>query len=445
MNWNSEQIIALASDETSAQAGRGLANLAKWQSTGGDDKTVWGECRGSGKNPYQVVIDLTEPAFKCTCPSRKFPCKHALGLFLLFAANSVKSSEPPAFAAEWLAKRQQTEARKQEKAQTAETPEEAAKREKSRAKRADEREAKVAQGLQELELWLKDLVRAGLATAQTQPLNYWEKISKRLIDAQAPGAAALVRAMSGAANSGDGWTDKLLAQMGSAFLLCESYKRIENLPAPIQADVRAAVGWTIKEDELENAETVRDDWQVLGQRVYEADKLRVQRTWLCGEKSNRDALVLNFAVKNQPHAVDLIVGSQIDATLKFYPGNFPLRAAVGERHGEWRAIKGFAGHRNFAEFMNFTAHAFGRNAWLENVPARLANAVAVFERDQWFVRDTNGKLLPLAREFACGLDYSRAREIEAISGGAPFDLFGEWNGEALFPLVIWHENKLFAV
>ena len=445
MNWSFEQIIALAPDAASAKAGQSLANSAKWQTIGGDARSLWGECFGSGKNPYQVVIELAEPWFKCSCPSRKFPCKHALSLFLIFAANQIKPAAQPAFAQEWLAKRLEIKERTTEKAVAEETAEEREKREKSRLKRADERASKVAAGLRELELWLKDLVRGGLATAATQPLSYWEKTAKRLIDRQCPGAAALVREMSGATHSGDGWMDKLLAEIGAAYLLCESYKRIESLPAGVQADVRAAIGWTIKEDELTAAETVRDDWQVLGQRIYEADKLRVQRSWLYGEKSGRDALVLSFAQKNQLHGDNLIAGLRMDATLKFYPGNFPLRAALAERHDDWRKIESFAGHSNFAGFMDFTAAAFARNAWLRVLPARIEKAVAIRAEKQWFVCDAERKLLPLALRFASGIGVGGAREIEAISGGAPLDLFGEWNGETLFPLAIWHENKLFAL
>jgi len=44
---------------------------------------MWGESQASGSKPYQVSIVLGGPAFKCTCPSRKFPCKHGIGLMLL--------------------------------------------------------------------------------------------------------------------------------------------------------------------------------------------------------------------------------------------------------------------------------------------------------------------------------------------------------------------------
>ncbi|HEX5889724.1 MAG TPA: SWIM zinc finger family protein, partial [Pyrinomonadaceae bacterium] len=191
MNYSVEQIIALAPDAASAKAGRSLATPGKWQNVGQDERALWGECQGSGAKPYQTVIDLNESAFKCSCPSRKFPCKHALGLFLLIANQSGKTvTTPPDWAAEWLTKRDQQAQRKSEAAQkAAEEPDEAtlARRAAQKAKRSLDRGAKVVAGLKELELWLRDLLRHGLAAAQTRPIDYWEQMAARLIDAQAPG------------------------------------------------------------------------------------------------------------------------------------------------------------------------------------------------------------------------------------------------------------------
>src|SRR5579872_265384 len=107
-SWTTEQVLSLAPDEGSAKAGRSLAAPGKWVSLGRDERALWGECSGSGTKPYQVEIDLSEPAFKCTCPSHKFPCKHALGLFLLFAAGSdaMKEGTAPAWVEEWLNRRE---------------------------------------------------------------------------------------------------------------------------------------------------------------------------------------------------------------------------------------------------------------------------------------------------------------------------------------------------
>ena len=97
LNLTEEQIIQLAPDAASVKAGKGLAVPGKWVLLACSERAVWGHCQGSGKNPYQTAIDLNDIAFKCSCPSRKFPCKHGLGLLLLFAAQAdlfEKAEEP---------------------------------------------------------------------------------------------------------------------------------------------------------------------------------------------------------------------------------------------------------------------------------------------------------------------------------------------------------------
>src|SRR5262245_33816891 len=118
MNWTVEQIIALAPDAASAKAGQGLAAARKWSLLGQAQHVVWGHCQGSGKDSYRAQIDLKEPAFRCTCPSRKFPCKHGLGLLLLFATQSqlFTAGSPPPEVSEWIesrAQRTERRARKQ--------------------------------------------------------------------------------------------------------------------------------------------------------------------------------------------------------------------------------------------------------------------------------------------------------------------------------------------
>src|SRR5215213_8878166 len=112
-----EQILALAPDASSAKSGKGLATPRKWLSLGSNEQALWGECQGSGENPYQAQIDLSEPAFRCTCPSRKFPCKHALGLFLLAQSQAAALTErtPPTWVSDWLASRAQKAQQRAEK------------------------------------------------------------------------------------------------------------------------------------------------------------------------------------------------------------------------------------------------------------------------------------------------------------------------------------------
>ena len=64
-----------------------------------EDKTlIFGECKGSGSKPYSTSADFSgdSPVFRCSCPSRQFPCKHSLAImFEWLAGKEFKVSEVP--------------------------------------------------------------------------------------------------------------------------------------------------------------------------------------------------------------------------------------------------------------------------------------------------------------------------------------------------------------
>ena len=90
--WSVEQVMAAAPDSTSQVAGRRLARPGPWSAIGMSDGLLWGECQGSGKTPYRVTVDTGGRRYQCSCPSRKFPCKHALGLLFLWAEHRIDDS-----------------------------------------------------------------------------------------------------------------------------------------------------------------------------------------------------------------------------------------------------------------------------------------------------------------------------------------------------------------
>jgi hypothetical protein len=202
MPWTVEQVLALAPDASSAKSGKDLSAARKWKTLGANDACAWGTIQGSGAKPYQASIDFAGPAFKCTCPSRKFPCKHGLGLFLILAQQPAAMTEksPPAWTTEWLSKRVEKEEKKAAKLAAPETPpdpETAAKAAAAAEKRAAARESKVSAGLDDLGVWLSDLVRTGFAALPGKASSFWETPAARLVDAQAPGLARRVSALDG--------------------------------------------------------------------------------------------------------------------------------------------------------------------------------------------------------------------------------------------------------
>ena len=428
--WTPEQVLALAPDAASAKSGRELSQARKWLNPGYTDQVLWGELQGSGSKPYQTIIELATPAFHCSCPSRKFPCKHGLGLFLVYTQekSAIRSSEPPAWVAEWLAGRAKRAQQKAEKTSGIETsPEEQAASAAAQAKRAAARENKVAAGIDELERWLHDLIRNGLAQAQTQPHTYWSALAARLIDAQAPGLANWVNELAGIPASGAGWQDRLLDRLARLHLLIKAYKRIDTQPIELQADIRTLVGFTLAQEDVLARPAIRDHWLVQGQHNREENNLRVQRTWLMGEGSGQPALVLHFAASGQAMDTSLVVGARIDAELCFYPSAFPLRALVKQRFAT-TTFDSLITHATIDAALASYAAALSRQPWIERFPVALQQVTPFFEADRCWLGDEAGVALPIAANFQA------LWRLLALSGGQPLAVAGEWNGETILPL-----------
>jgi hypothetical protein len=444
--WSSEQILALAPDAGSVKNGKALATASKWQNLGGTERVLWGECQGSGKNPYQAQIDLTEPAFKCSCPSRKFPCKHGLGLFLLHAShtNLFTQDALPDWVQDWIDKRSQTAQKKEEK-------QKAPVDEVAQAKRQQKRSDKVSAGIADLDLWLQDIISSGLADTQAQSYGFWDGMAARLVDAQASGLARRVRQLAGIANSGKAdWASDLLVALSQIHLIIQGYQRLDSLSPELAVEVRSQVGWTISQDELLGAfqrgeiTSQQDEWLVMGKSLTEdsTSNLKTQRVWLWGQNSQSIALILHFAVRNQPIDVSWLPGSLVPAKLIFFPSSCPLRAIDRDRQDARQpdAIPGDdsiivpIGFANELEIDRYR-QALIQNPWLETFPLLIKDVTPSYDDGKWSIRDRDNNYLPLE------LADLRGWQLLAISGGKPITLTGEWNGRKLRPLGVWHDGS----
>jgi len=439
--WTAEKILELAPDAASASAAKGLTDAGAWSGLGYEARAVWGQCQGSGKNPYQTRMDLDGPAFKCSCPSRKFPCKHGLALFLLYvnSRKSFKEGIPPGWVSEWLAGRD-TRAQKKEQQQEADVrkpPDPDAQ-----AKRVASREKKIEAGLDEFSLWLGDLLRQGLAWAHTQPPSYWQGMAARLVDAQATGLSNRIKRMGQISASGGDWQARLLVEIARTYLLIEAYRHPDRLDSALPADVRSLVGWTVQKEELADREAVRDRWLVLGRQVEQQEQLHVQRTWLWGEATRRFALILDFAVGNAVLDRSLMPGTRIEAHLVFYPSVSPLRAFVKERVGAPERMPAAQVECSVENVLDGHAQELARLPWMEAMPVflaplRLGHELTGGGNVSWYGLDANSSRVDLPERFGQGW------HILSVSGGRSITLFGLWDGRAFLPLSFFHGQRFY--
>ncbi|MCU0392203.1 MAG: SWIM zinc finger family protein [Thermoflexibacter sp.] len=428
MDWTEEQIFALAPDSSSFKSGKDLAKLDKWLSFCQSERAIWGECQGSGKVPYQTAIDISNIAFKCSCPSKKFPCKHSIGLFLLYIRqkNHFTNQEEPTFVAEWLNKRI---SKLQQKVENKPVDE------KAQAKRIDARLKKVSAGIEELELWLRDLVRNGLIHAPNKPPNFWEHTAARMTDAQMGGVASMIRNIGELNFFSNKWQSQLLEILSRIYLLCEGYKRVEQLPDNLQIDLKSLMGWTQSQEELKQQEGVRDTWLILGKQEETEQNLIAQRNWLYGLQTHHHALILNFLHLSQPKDVSLLVGTAIEADIVFYPSNYPLRAIVKNRIGTKNMIAPIF-FKNWSEVTQNQTDILAKNPWLDRLPILISGVRPMRLDEDWIIKDTNNQYVKVSP-----YKDTVMWQLLAGSGGKPLEMFVLKENDTYTPLGYWHNHK----
>lgn len=420
MALTSETILALSSDAGSISNGKKLATPAKWQNLNALAGVLWGECQGSGKDPYLVGVDLNGLVSKCSCPSRKFPCKHALALMLLSVSHAGNFGEraAPESIQTWLKGREQRAESKEQKA------EETAKKEAdpiAQAKRRAAREKKVTDGLAALDIFLKDLVRDGLAQASSRPYSDWDTQAARLVDSQAGGAARLVRQIPELL----GDPAALLTHLARLHLLCEGWMRRDCLSDGEQADLRTAIGFPLQSAEVLCSAGIAGHWLVAAEFREEEDNLTVRRTWL--KNGEHDALLLDFAPAGRPLLSGYPLGATLEAEVCFAPSTTPQRALI---KGEPRVLETGCERQLHAlsklnDVLEHHAALLARNPWLERSGAYLLRDVQVIpDGPLWHLRDASGHTLPLRVT-----DPLHPLKLLAQSGGHPIQVFGEWDGQ----------------
>lgn len=439
MQLSVDEVLRLSPDEASAKAAKGLVIPGKWTCLEFNDEAVWGECKGSGAKPYQVQADKAGPAFRCSCPSRKFPCKHGLALLLLQAQspNSFSQATPPGWVSDWLSSRKQR-AEKQDlkKADISEKPEPVADPQAA-AKRESVRQARMLAGLGDLERWLADRLRQGLAQLPAQP-EIWDGMATRMVDAQLPGVAFRLRRIGGWVGKTDDWPARVLGGMGQLGLLIEAFRRLDALPPSVQADVSVALGTPMERDDvLASGERLADDWRVLGQSLDEENRLWVRRVWLQGMLSGRRAMLLDYAHGTPRFEQAYLPATCLRMTLVFFPGNSPLRALVVDGAKPLPDLPSPV-PTGLDAALDAMSRAVAANPWQWPQPLLLGDGVPCKDQSGWCLQTADRRRLRL------NIREDDGWRLLAQSGGAPLPVFGEWDGRALRPLSAWNPALVWA-
>jgi len=462
IRWSREQVEAIAPSPAALSAARPLTTVTRWAALGCDDRSVWGSCRGSGAEPYDTMVDHVDVVARCTCPSRRHPCKHVLALLLLWSDGDVTNAPTPAGVAAWFEKREAADTSGEStttptsstttptsstttptSSTTEPTPadanlndeittgDEGGEAGESQDRSRNERVERMYAGLTELDRWLDDRMRTGLADPALARYGTWDELAARLVDAQAGSLANRIRRLAGLVGASPDWHSNVLAELGLLHLLAQAGRRLRSLPGPLADAVATTVGWQVRQADVLAGVPDTDRWIVAARSDTREDRIEVRRHWLRGATSGRWALLLSFAAYRQSLDTSLTVGTAIEADLHRYPGP-ALRALMGERHGAATELA-----RPPAVDIVAACEEIGMliaaEPWLDRVPFTVTASISV-DGSRFALADGGGTL-PLE---AAGRPLAT---LLAVAGGGSVDVTCEWTPHGVVPLAVHLDDR----
>lgn len=466
-----DQVLSLAPDKAAAAAAAPLAVTSAWSAAGCDDSAVWGSYIATSAEPYDVAVDLSDdvggPAYRCNCPSRKLPCKHALGLLLLHASGVVAPARRLPFAAEWLQRRAARVRALDEADRAADEPavepgpalvpthdgdEEATagaalggrarapqplsgQDDPQRQKRRFERAERMRTGLRELDRWLADRIRVGLAASELGEAETWDRLAARLVDAQCGALAGRVRRVATKVGQHPRWHEDVLEELALLHALAVGAQHTSSLVPDLADGVHVATGLTVAKDDVLASVPSTALWIVAGESRTREDRITVQRTWLAsGPAPVTWAMVLAFGAFGNEVTTEHTVGTALDADIHWYPGGINLRAIIGRINGEPMPATAGPAATTIGDALDVAGWALAGEPWLERHPMCVRAVPAPIGNGRWLLVDATGSI-PVVTGFA------KMAEIVAVSGGRPIRLMGEWSAEGLLPLTLFTDGQ----
>lgn len=456
MSLSLEKIERLAPDQASLSAAKKLLRPAGWPTLEEDGAgLIWGECQGSGATPYRIAVTEADVGYKCTCPSRKFPCKHSLALMWMRADGNVTFNRgtPPQWVNDWLGRRRGPAVGKPqvdnaaetarpsiaalatEEAQEANDPAALARAEAQRARNREKREELVAAGIGAMDQWIADQLERGLAGFDQRAAQDCATLAKRLVDAKAGGLANRIAMLPAQLFGLDEQHRPLAAAraLSAAYLIGQAYTRQDSLPDLLRSDVRQMMGWSVTREALLDdpaAKKMAGVWRVLAARdEVQPDRLRRIETWLeCQGDDPVHAVLIDYIPVGGGASGNMYMpGELLDAELAFYPSPVPLRAQIAAHRGtrladeHWQCV-----NRPLPSAIAAWRRALSDKPWLGDYPLAASDVS---------VRSAGEALYAVSSEIALPIAAASAEAAWPLCEAGELALFGLWDGSALTPLL----------
>ncbi|MCB0636773.1 MAG: hypothetical protein KDC54_09165, partial [Lewinella sp.] len=237
-SWTYERLLSLAPDTGTIEQARRLFFARRWRILEGDGEYLWGEYETAYGQVIRAAVRLEPPLFRCSCQARRKPCKHSLALVLLFLnrPDAWRVVSPPPDWAQALLR-----TTPQARPQAAQSP-------KADQGQSAKRLVLMDQGVEELDKWLRNLLRGGLAQLTPED-DTWESIAARMVDSKLGSIARRIR-LCRELFATDEWPSRLLGELGLLYLFVQVWQRKPSLGPAQKRELLQVAGWNLRQEQI---------------------------------------------------------------------------------------------------------------------------------------------------------------------------------------------------
>jgi hypothetical protein len=260
-----------------------------------------------------------------------------------------------------------------------------------------------------------------------------------MVDAQASGLAAEVRALGNLPYYAEGWQTAAIGRISRLYLAATGYPALAGSSDALLPDLRTFIGFTQTAEMLQDLPGIADRWMVIGKRVSEEGPLTTEQYWLAGAATGRSALVLQFIVRGATAAIVLTPGQCFEGEVVYYPSVTPLRAAIRTQNAiaQITAMPGLTGWEDVAvaESAVLAANPFaGQQVYVMAAvrPVRLPAGT-------WAIEDRSGAWMHLAPQFGdvwkwAALSGGHYLQTAVLGSGHYYEPLGAWDNQTYLSL-----------
>ena len=288
-------------------------------------------------------------------------------------------------------------------------------------------------GADELIVWLADVISNGITSLYNQPTDFWDGISKRMVDAQLSGVSNKIKHLRNVIGIED--EEYIIDLISEIYLIAKSLSKLDQFSSEAQLSFLNIGGYNITKKQLLNAARIQDEWLILGVVKGEEEKIKYRRTWIQGTKSKFMGLVLDYAWGKQDFMQNWQAGRTFIGDVRVYPGAYKMRVQVESHNHTPQLFNSYASYPNLEAFLKAYTVAIATHPTIQRFPVCLKEIMVQIKGNQVCLVDNQLDSLTII----CNEDTKWS--LLSAGAGQKVQIFAEWDGRVFQPISMISQGR----